>query len=301
MQAIAYWLIYPLLWMLSKLPFSVLYVLSDMMYVLVYRIIGYRKKTVRFNLTTAFPEKSSQELKKIEKKFYQHLCDLFIEMIKTLDISKGQLQERMTFTNMEVIQDLEARKKSGIVLLGHYASYEWSFAIQLHMKNTGHGIYKKIKNPYFDALVRRIRGKWNTTLIANKYASKHMTQQQKEGIVSMYGFVADQSPRLAKSHYWTEFLGHELPFFTGVERISKKLDLPIVYLKVKKTKRGHYEGTFLELAQNPNEIPDFGITDAFAKALDSQIQEAPEYYLWTHKRFKLLGKKHESVASASST
>lgn len=295
MQAIAFWLIYPLLWMLSKLPFKVLYFISDMVYILIYHIVGYRKKTVRYNLKTAFPKKSSSELKQIEKKFYHHLCDLFIEMIKTLSISEKELRNRMIYTNIDLVQDYEARGKSAIVILGHYASYEWSFAMQLHVKNTGHGIYKKIKNPYFDNLVKRIRGRWNTKLIANKFAAKHMKQQKKEGIVSMYGFVADQSPRLAKSHYWTQFLGHELPFFTGVERISKELDLPIVYLKVKKTKRGHYEGTFLELAQNPTEFPDYAITDAFAKTLDSQIQEAPQYYLWTHKRFKLLGKKQQSA------
>lgn len=301
MQAIAYWLIYPLLWMLSKLPFSVLYVLSDIVYILVYRIIGYRKKTVRFNLRTAFPEKSAQELKKIEKKFYHHLCDLFIEMIKTLSISKKQIQARMIYTNIDLVQNFEENGKSAIVILGHYASYEWSFAMQLYVKNTGHGVYKKIKNPYFDNLAKRIRGRWNTKLIANKFAAKHMTQQKKEGIVSMYGFVADQSPRLAKSHYWTQFLGHELPFFTGVERISKELDLPIVYLKVRKTKRGHYEGTFLELAKNPTEMPDYEITDAFAKVLDSQIRETPEYYLWTHKRFKLLGRKQESAGKTNTT
>ncbi|GGG41334.1 lipid A biosynthesis protein [Dokdonia pacifica] len=301
MQAIAFWLIYPLLWGLSKLPFKVLYFISDMVYILIYHIIGYRKKTVRYNLITAFPEKSSQELKQIEKKFYHHLCDLFIEMIKTLSIKKEQLTARMTYTNIEVVQGYEAQGKSGIVILGHYASYEWSFAIQLYMKNTGHGIYKKIKNAHFDGLVRRIRGRWNTELIANKFAAKRMKKNQELGMTSMYGFVADQSPRLGKSHYWTSFLGHELPFFTGVERISKELDLPIVFLKVKKTKRGHYEGTFIELAKNPKEFPDYKITDAFAKTLEDQIREAPQYYLWTHKRFKLLGKKQESAGKDKTT
>ncbi|MEP0265169.1 lysophospholipid acyltransferase family protein [Dokdonia sp.] len=295
MQAIAYWLIYPLLWIISKLPFRALYMLSDVVYILIYRVIGYRKKTVRYNLKTAFPEKSSTELLQIEKKFYHHLCDLFSEMIKTLSITKEQLNTRMTFTNIEVLQGYEKEKQNIIILLGHYASYEWAFAMQLHLKNTGHGIYKKIKNPHFDKLVRRIRGRWNTELIANKFAAKRMAQHKKDGITTMYGFAADQSPKLQKSSYWTMFLGHELPFFTGVERIAKNLNLPVVYLKTKKTKRGHYEGTFIRLAENPNEVENFDITDAFAKALESQIQEEPRYYLWTHKRFKLLGKKQQSA------
>lgn len=295
MQAIAYWLIYPLLWLISKLPFKALYLLSDVVYILIYRVIGYRKKTVRYNLKTAFPEKSSTELKQIEKKFYHHLCDLFSEMIKTLSITRKQLNARMTFTNIELIQEYEAKGKSVIVLLGHYASYEWTFAIQLHLKNTGHGIYKKIKNPYFDKLVRRIRGRWNTELIANKFAAKRMTLHKKEGTATTYGFASDQSPRLGKSHYWTSFLGHELPFFTGVERISKNLELPVVYLKTRKTKRGHYEGTFIPLAENPTDFADYDIIEAFVKALESQIREEPRYYLWTHKRFKLLGKKQQSA------
>ncbi len=293
MQAIAFWFIYPLLWMVSKLPFRALYILSDIVYIFIYRIIGYRKKTVRYNLKTAFPEKSSTELKRIEKKFYHHLCDLFTEMIKTLSITRDQLNARMTYTNIELIQEYENKGKSVIVLLGHYASYEWTFAVQLHIKNKGHGIYKKIKNPYFDTLVRRIRGRWNTELIANKFASKRMTQHKKEGVITTYGFASDQSPRLKKSHYWTQFLGHELPFFTGVERIAKDLDIPVIHLKTRKTKRGHYEGTFIPLAENPTEFANHDITDAFAKALEEQIREEPQYYLWTHKRFKLLGKKEE--------
>ena len=293
MQAIAFWLIYPLLWSVSKLPFRILYFISDLVYILLYRIIGYRKKTVRFNLITAFPKKSSQELKQIEKKFYHHLCDLFLEMVKTLGIKKEQLITRMKYTNIEVVQKYEANNKSCIVLLGHYASYEWTFAIQLYLKNTGHGIYKKIKNPHFDKLVRRIRGRWNTELIANKFAAKRMAQHKKDGVVTAYGFAADQSPRLKRSNYWTQFLGHELPFFTGVERISKDLDLPVVYLKTRKVKRGHYEGTFIPLAENPKEFANYEITDAFAKALENQIREEPAYYLWTHKRFKLLGRKEE--------
>ncbi len=294
MQALAFWLIYPLLWLVSKLPFRALYLLSDAVYILIYRVIGYRKKTVRYNLKTAFPEKSSAELKQIEKKFYHHLCDLFSEMIKTLSISREQLNTRMTFTNVEVLQEYEEKNQNIIILLGHYASYEWAFAMQLHLKNTGHGIYKKIKNRHFDKLVRRIRGRWNTELIPNKFAARRMAKHKEDGVNTMYGFAADQSPRNKKSSHWTTFLGHELPFFTGVERIAKNLDLPVVYLKTKKVKRGHYQGTFISLTEKPTEIENYGITDAFAKALETQIQEEPQYYLWTHKRFKLLGKKDQA-------
>ncbi len=296
MQAIVFWLIYPLLWLLSKLPFRMLYIVSDFVYIVLYRLIGYRQKTVRNNLMLAFPEKTVQERKRIEKEFYHHLCDLFLEMIKTISITKKQLLERMTYTNIELVQNYESQGKSVIVLLGHYASYEWTFAIQLYLKNKGHGIYKKIKNTYFDNLVRSIRGRWNTELIANKFASKRMHLHKKEGIVTTYGFAADQSPILHRARYWTDFFGYELPFFTGVERIAKDLDTPIVYLKTTKTKRGHYQGTFMPLAENPLDYKDFDITAAFAKALESQIKEDPRYYLWTHKRFKLLGKKEASPA-----
>lgn len=286
MQWLLFHLVYPILWLVSKLPFKGLYLFSDFVCFIVYRIVGYRKKTVRYNLNLAFPEKSSEEKKIIEKKFYSHMCDMFLEMIKSISISKEELSKRFAITNPEVTLALEKQNQSALLLLGHYASYEWLTALQFIIKYKAYGVYKKIKNPYFDKMVHDIRARWNSGLLPNKIATLFIQKQHKEGIPSTYAFIADQSPKRSTKNYHTHFLGQNVPFFTGVERLAKKLDFPVMYLKVHKLKRGYYKSTFVMLAKEPKTVPDYQITDAFAHELESQIKNAPEYYLWTHKRFK---------------
>jgi KDO2-lipid IV(A) lauroyltransferase len=296
MKAIFFWLFYPLLWTLSILPFRVLYILSDCCFFLVYHVIGYRKKTVRYNLTTAFPEKKTKELRAIERKFYSHFCDMFLEMIKSMNIKKEDLLARYQFSNKELITQYDKEGKSSILVMGHYASYEWIFALQLSMQHPGYAVYKKIKHKQFDDLIRKIRGRWNTFMIDAKDTIPFIKKLEKEKKTGCYGFVADQTPRYHRAKYWTEFLGHELPFFTGVERIAREFGLPVLYYGVDKVKRGHYKGTFTLLTPDGSQTEEGEITSAFAKALEKQIQSRPELYLWTHKRFKLLGKKEEILA-----
>lgn len=293
MKAVIFWLFYPLLWLLSILPFKVLYAVSDVCYFFIYILVGYRKKTVRSNLKTAFPEKPKKELRTLERKFYSHLCDMFLEMIKSMSIKKKDLIERYQFSNKELITQFDRAGKSSLLILGHYASYEWIFTLQLSMEHPGYAVYKKIKHKQFDNLIRKIRGRWNTFMIDSKETLAVIQKLENENKTACYGFVGDQSPRYHRAHYWTEFLGHELPFFTGVERISREFGLPVLYYGVDKVKRGHYKGTFELLTLDGATTKEGDITDAFAKALEKQIVARPELYLWTHKRFKLLGKKEE--------
>ena len=156
MQLIIYLLIYPILWLISILPFPVLYLFSDFVYFLTYHLIGYRKKTVRGNLSLALPHLSDKERLLIEKKFYSHLCDLFLEMIKTLTISRKEIDKRFVFTNMETYLELEKKGKSIALLMAHYGSYEWSVSINHHINFKGFAIYKKLANKYLDKLVMDI-------------------------------------------------------------------------------------------------------------------------------------------------
>ena len=291
MHLILYILIYPFIWLLSKLPFKVLYFISDCAFIIVYRLARYRKKTVRYNLTTAFPKKTLIEIKEIEKKFYHHLCDIFIEMVKSLSITEQELKKRFQFTNADIMIDFENNNQSVMMMLGHYASYEWMFALQLHLKNPGHALYKVIGNKYFDQLVRNIRGKWRATLVPSKNAMRIINRHKQDKTITTYGFVADQAPKANRANFWTPFLGHELPFQTGAERAAQAYDLPVVFFGTTKVKRGHYKGTFTLLAENGAKTSEGAITSAFAKALEKQILERPELYLWTHKRFKHLGQK----------
>ncbi|WP_405210478.1 lysophospholipid acyltransferase family protein [Dokdonia sp. Asnod2-E02] len=296
MKAIVFWLFYPLLWLISILPFKGLYLLSDFCYFVIYKVIGYRKKVVRYNLKTTFPEKSEEELHTIERKFYSHLCDMFLEMIKSMNIKKEDLLERYQFSNKELITKYDKEGQSSLLMMGHYASYEWIFALQLSMENPGYGVYKKIKHKQFDNLIRKIRSRWNTYLIDSKDTMRFIRKNESDNKTGCYGFVADQSPRFHRARYWTQFLGHELPFFTGVERIAKEFKLPVFYYGTEKIKRGYYKGSFQLITPDGSQTEDGEIMTNYAAALEAQIRKNPEYYLWTHKRFKLLGKKEEVLS-----
>lgn len=287
MQLLAYILAYPIIWFVSIQPFPVLYFMSDMTYLLLYRLIGYRKNIVRQNLKLAFPHLSNNELQKIEKGFYRHFCDSFFEMAKTLNITDEQIRKRFTFTNIDLAHEYETRGKSIVVLIGHYASYEWLLSMSLYFNAyRGFGIYKVIRNKYFNELVKKIRRKFKAELIGTKRTIPVMRQNEREGIKGFYGFISDQSPKKTSIIYYGKFFGVEVPVQVGGEILAKKLDMNVMFARVEKTGRGYYQCTFVPLPGSPKDYPNFEVTDWFMDLLEQQIKEAPEYYLWTHKRFK---------------
>ncbi|KOS05187.1 lipid A biosynthesis acyltransferase [Flavobacterium akiainvivens] len=287
MQFLAYVLAYPFIWLISLLPFRVLYILSDFVYVLIYYIVGYRKKIVRKNFELCLPHLSAQEKKKVEKQFYHHFCDSFVEMVKTLNISDKEIKKRFVFTNFEVIHELEETGKSTVVLIGHYASYEWLLLMHKYLKKqVGFGIYKPIKNKYFDRLVRKIRGKFGAELIGMRQVIPQMRQNIRNGKQGAYGFITDQSPRLNTEAHWCTFFGMEVPVHVGGEMLSKKIGLNMAYARIEKVKRGYYQCTFIPVEGDLKAIPNFEVTDRFMLMLEEQIKQAPQYYLWTHNRFK---------------
>lgn len=286
MRFIIYLIVYPFLWCISMLPFKALYVFSDFIYLIVYYVIGYRKKTVRENLALALPNLSNNERLIIEKKSFRHLCDMFLEMIKTMTISKTEVSNRFTFTNLEVYKKLEAKEKSISMMMAHYASYEWAISMNAYVTYNAFAIYKKIANPYFDTLVRTIRSRFKATLITTKQTVPYIINNKKNNELSIFGFASDQSPKVESAFHWQKFMGVEVPVHTGAEMLSKKYDMNVIFLKVKKIKRGYYEASFEILSENVNEVPNYEITDKFLKLVEQQIYEAPEYYLWTHKRWK---------------
>lgn len=286
MQLLAFVLIYPLLWLVSILPFRLLYAVSDMLFFLLYHVFRYRKKTVEDNLKLVFPEKSESERKQITKEFFHHLCDMILEAIKSMNISVEDMKARFKFTNIEVIQDYEKRQKSIALMCAHYGSWEWIFILQAYTSHLTFAIYKKLNNVYFDKLVRKIRARYDSYLITTKESINVLVENKKKGLITINGFAADQSPKKEKAYHWNTFMGIEVPVHTGAEMLAKKLDMPVVFFSVKRIKRGFYETTFQTLAEHPNEFKDYEITDQFLKLVENQIYEAPQYYLWTHKRWK---------------
>ena len=286
MQFLIYSISFPFLWIISKLPFRLFYWFSDCIYILVYYIIGYRKKIVRNNILIALPHVSEEKRFVIEKKFYQHMCDMFLEMIKTMSISTEEMKERFKITNIELLKEYEQKNKSIILLAAHYASWEWLLSINESTSFKCYGVYKKVNNKYFDAKVRAIRSKFKSVLVTTDNTIALINDNEKNGVMSLYGLASDQSPQVHKTFHWQQFMGITVPVHTGAEMLAKRYDLEVVFAKVKKVKRGYYEATFVPIANNPKSIPDYEITDAYLKEVEQQILEAPEFYFWTHKRWK---------------
>jgi KDO2-lipid IV(A) lauroyltransferase len=286
MRFIIYLIVYPFLWCISMLPFPLLYLFSDFIYLILYYIVGYRKEIVRENLALALPHLSDQERLIIEKKSFHHLCDMFLEMIKTMTISKKEMDKRFEFTNLEVYLELEKKQKSIALMLAHYASYEWVISINEKITFESYAIYKRLNNPYFDKLVRKIRSKFKATLITTKETIPRIIENHRNKKLGLYGFASDQSPKVDSAFHWNQFMGINVPIHTGAEMLAKRYDMNMMFLKVKKVKRGYYKASFEILSENTKEIPNYEITDQYLKLVEQQILEAPEYYLWTHKRWK---------------
>lgn len=287
MQRIVFLLVYPFLWLISILPFKLFYLFSDVVFFIVYYVAGYRIKTVKENLKLVFPEKQEAEINWITKEFYKHMVDMFLEMIKSISISNEEIKKRFTFPGVDEIQKIRDMDKSILLACGHYASYEWMNALQLYgLDYRGFGIYKKVKNPFFDKLAKDIRGRYDGVLIPTTEATRTITANEKAGVRGVYGMIADQSPKLNRAKVWTDFMGITVPVFTGTENLSRSLDMVVVYLHVEKVKRGFYEASFKTITYNPANEPKFYITRRYFEELELQIKKAPQYYLWTHKRWK---------------
>lgn len=291
MQLLAFLLVYPLLWIISRLPFSIIYFISDGVYYLLYHIIGYRKKVVNKNLHLAFPNKSKKEILEIQKKFYYHVCDNMLEIIKTMGMTVAQMDKRFILTNEHVINEYAAQNRSTVLLAGHYASWEWLLALNTRLEPKAFGIYQKISNQYFEKLIKKIRGRFGTTLIRTVESRQVIADLVKNKQNFVLGIASDQSPMLNRARHWKEFLGVNVPIHVGGERMCKEHNLVPIFLKVRKVKRGYYSATFNVITENPRELPDYEISERFMNGLEESIYEAPEYYLWTHNRFKHMGKE----------
>ena len=286
MNLLVYIILYPLIWIISKSSFRLIYLFSDFLYLILYHVISYRKKLVRKNLALALPEKTFLERKIIEKKYYKHLSDLFLESFKSLNISEVDIKKRYSFKNIELLDELYKKKKNIILMGGHYASWEWFFIIDRLTDYRINAIYKKLSNKYFDSLIKKIRSKYNGNLISTKNTFKEILKNTKLKGLNIYGFASDQSPKKNKATYWNNFLNNFVPFHTGAEVIAKKYDMAVVYMNVEKLKRGYYLASFELITDKPKKYKDFKITEDFIKLLENQIFKAPEYYTWTHNRFK---------------
>jgi len=286
LQAGIYYLSLPFIYLISILPFKMLYLFSDFLNVVLFRLIGYRKKVVLENLRNSFPGKTEKELYHICKKFYSHLCDFFLETIKVLTVSKKNLLNRCLFAPgaLDVLSKFADQNKSVLLVMGHNGNWEWSCNVfNMLSRHQLFVIYHPISNKYFDGLMHRIRSRSGTRLIAMKNTYRQMAVN-KNGL-NATAFVADQTPKPDHA-YWTTFLHQDTPVYKGMELIAKKMNLPVLYSSVKKTKRGFYEMNAEVLTESPMATGDGVLSELFIRRLEKDITSQPETWLWSHRRWK---------------
>ena len=279
-------LFYPIMWVISKLNFRLLYILSDLLFYLAYYVVRYRRKTVYNNLKMVFPEKTEKEITRICKASYRNSTDTFIESIKSLNISEDEMKSRFRFKNIEVIHEIEKKNQSIILMCGHFNGFEWIFIIDRYIKSNVHAVYKRLSNKYFDRLMKKIRSKYNGILIHTKEARQIIAENSKNNSLDLYGFAPDQTPRLKKAVHWNYFMNIWVPIHTGAEILAKQHNLALVFMRIRKLKRGYYETVFEKITTNPKDYKDYEITDKFMKLVENQIYDEPTLYLWSHRRWK---------------
>ncbi len=286
MSTIIFYITLPFLYFISILPFTILYVVSDGLYFILYKVLGYRKKVVYNNLKKSFPNKTHKELKIIEKKFYHYLCDLFLETLKTLTISKKEALKRCYFNenSRHIFNELYENKQSCILVMGHYGNWEWAGnTFSLVNSQQLYVIYHPLSNKHFDKLMYNMRTRFGTKLYAMKDTMREMIKNRNE--INTTAFIADQTPA-PESAYWTTFLNQDTPIFWGTEKIAQKLNYPIVYATVNRIKRGIYEINVEYLVKDPKNTHEGEISELHTKKLEKDIITCPEIWLWSHRRWK---------------
>lgn len=284
----AYYLLSFFLKLFSHIPFGVLYVLSDGLFYVLYYVVRYRRKIVRRNLTESFPEKNEQEIRLIEKKFYRYFADQVLESTKMASILPEEMSKRMKFTNVEAANAMFREGKTIALYMGHYGNWEWVSSIPLCIDKEVQAvqIYHKLRNKSMDRLMLHLRERMGSISVEMRKTARYVTGVASEGKVCLIGFIADQSPRKKEVRHFIPFLHHQTPVLTGTEKIIKHYGLDAWFLNVKRLKRGYYEAELVRMHDNPQSLPDFELTAIYYRMLEQMIQNRPELYLWTHKRFK---------------
>lgn len=270
--------------MISYMPERIMYIFSDALYFLVYRMIGYRKEIVRTNLKNSFPDKNATERLAIEKEFFKHLTDLILETVSIIHMSKTRFRRQVNFTNYDFLKKYKQNSKSLIFVSGHMGNWEM-FGSRYAMENLHpiYVLYSPLQNPYFDRLVYRMRSGSGAILVPMKDTYRNMLKNRD--ILTATGFIADQTPS-PENAYWTPFLNQSTPFFTGPAKMSKKFNYPVIYFSLKKKSRGRYDVQPEVLVKNPSELTEDEITECFVKRLEQDIREMPFNWLWSHRRWK---------------
>lgn len=287
-RGVKYRMAYLVWYSLSLLPLWMHYILSDLLFVIVYHLVGYRRKVVRKNLADSFPEKDFKERRRIERDFYHWFCDYIAETIKFISISEKTIKRRIRFEGMDELNEWVKSGKSVTVFLGHYCNWEWVTSLGLHIvkEGTAAQLYHPLENKVMDSLFLHLRERFGAHSLPMNDAFKILADWQKAGRYSVTGYISDQGPGYDSMHYWPFFLNHDTPAYTGAERIARILDTPVYYFDILRPKRGYYVVKAIKICGEPKELPKFAITAKYYQLLEASIRRAPAFWLWSHNRWK---------------
>ncbi|MEI7596075.1 MAG: lysophospholipid acyltransferase family protein [Bacteroidota bacterium] len=279
-----YYFIYSFLWLLSLLPLFFLKLLSKVIFFLLYYVIGYRKKVVKSNLKKSFPNYSDERINLISRKFYIHLSELIIEVIKSISISDKGLEKMISFKNPKILDEIFEKHHSIFLIQGHYCNWEILTILQKHSKYNIYVTYKPLASKSFDRFLRKIRCRFGIKLMTSEETPRTIVKNRNKR--NLYGLIADQTPLRSESKYWTKFMNQDALFYLGPEKLSKATGFPVFFLDIKKIAFAKYEIEFIPVELNPKESDEFSITEGFIDLLEKSIYESPEHYLWSHRRWK---------------
>lgn len=289
MKKILYCISVSVLFVLNRLPFCVLYLISDILYFLVYYIVRYRRGIVRDNLVKSFPEKDIKEIIGIEKKFYSSLCDWFVEIIKYYGMSEKEVRKRMVITGLEDARRIVAEGRSCVCYMGHFFNWEYVTSLSLYFDDKDlvvGDVYHPLENKQFDRLMKRMRDQFGAESITMANTLRRIVQIIKENKKYLIGFVADQVPTWESINHWVDFLHRDTPVFTGTEKIARRTGAALFFVRMKRVKRGYYTAHFELFAEDASKMAEFEPTDRYYELLEAEIKANPELWLWTHNRWK---------------
>ena len=285
-----YYIVYYFFWLITLLPLGILYFISDLLYPLVYHVFGYRKNVVRENLEKSFPGKSAKERLIIERKFYHYFCDLFVETIKEMHFSKAEISRRMTFGNIDAIKEQHANGKSVMLMTAHYGNWEWPIALSLYLpaEIPLYGIYKEQTNKIFDKLFFNLRSRFGGIPVEKKFLLRFMFKLKGEKKLGNFWMISDQTPTgwAGTTFFWIKFLNQHTATLTGTEELALKFDYPVFYADITRLKRGYYHCEFVPIELAPTKAKPYEITEKYMQLLENRIRTAPQFWLWSHRRWK---------------
>jgi Kdo2-lipid IVA lauroyltransferase/acyltransferase len=272
---------------IGLLPLRVLYFFSDLTYYLIFHILKYRKKVVFENLKNSFPAKTDDEIKTVAKKFYRHLCDLFFETIYQPGMKKEEIRRRVKYNNPEIIHKYHREGKHIAAVMGHYNNWEWMCGFPLITPYKCITIYRQLKDKVFDKLMFDLRSRFGAELVPMKMAIRKIYEYNQTGQPTITAFIADQAPPREKALFWVNFLNQDTPVYLGPQQIARKFDMAVVFFKMNKIRRGYYEFDFIPLFDESAKTTGNDITIAHVAELEKLIIDQPQYWLWSHRRWKV--------------